>query len=102
MCVYAIVDMKSFEVIPQYVDLLTRIKESHEVPEILVGNKADLPRKVVSKELAKDIAKQSFFETSALSLERVEKIFYKLLLEIRCQKERRLHKHTKENCCIVL
>ena len=78
---------------------------SREVPKILVGNKADLPRKVVSKELAKDIAKQynmPFFETSAFSFEWVEKIFYKLLLEIRCQKERRLDKHTKENCCIVL
>ena len=31
MCVYAIDDMKSFEVIPQYIDFITRIKESPQV-----------------------------------------------------------------------
>ena len=108
ICVYAIYDIKSFEVIPQYIDRIARIKESKKVSMILVENKADLSSWTVMKsDLARNFAKQQnmpFFVTSALSRAGMEQVFVRLVNEIGYKKEEAFNKlePSTRQCCIVL
>ncbi|KAJ8390929.1 hypothetical protein AAFF_G00098490 [Aldrovandia affinis] len=43
LCVFAINNTKSFEDIHQYREQIKRVKDSDDVPMVLVGNKCDLP-----------------------------------------------------------
>ncbi len=82
ICVFALDDMKSFEVIPQYINRIARIQDSREVPVILVGNKADLSSWTVNCDVARNFAKQKnmpFLVTSALSRAGVEEVLTTLV-----------------------
>uniref|UniRef100_A0AAV2L0A6 GTPase KRas n=1 Tax=Knipowitschia caucasica TaxID=637954 RepID=A0AAV2L0A6_KNICA len=68
LCVFAINNIKSFEDIHHYREQIKRVKDSEDVPMVLVGNKCDLPSRSVDTKQAQDLARSygiPFIETSA-------------------------------------
>uniref|UniRef100_A0A8B9XUC1 Small monomeric GTPase n=1 Tax=Bos mutus grunniens TaxID=30521 RepID=A0A8B9XUC1_BOSMU len=66
---------------------ILRVKDTHDVPMILVGNKCDLEdERVVGKEQGQNLARQwnncAFLESSAKSKINVNEIFYDLVRQI--------------------
>uniref|UniRef100_A0AC11E6J5 HRas proto-oncogene, GTPase n=1 Tax=Ovis aries TaxID=9940 RepID=A0AC11E6J5_SHEEP len=68
LCVFAINHTKSFEDIHQYREQIKRVKDSDDVPMVLVGNKCDLAARTVESRQAQDLARSygiPYIETSA-------------------------------------
>ncbi|XP_074833461.1 GTPase NRas isoform X1 [Carettochelys insculpta] len=68
LCVFAINNSKSFADINLYREQIKRVKDSDDVPMVLVGNKCDLPTRTVDSKQAQELAKSygiPFIETSA-------------------------------------
>ncbi|XP_008046911.1 GTPase HRas isoform X3 [Carlito syrichta] len=68
LCVFAINNTKSFEDIHQYREQIKRVKDSDDVPMVLVGNKCDLAARTVESRQAQDLARSygiPYIETSA-------------------------------------
>lgn len=68
LCVFAINNTKSFEDIHQYREQIKRVKDSDDVPMVLVGNKCDLAARAVESRQAQDLARSygvPYVETSA-------------------------------------
>lgn len=89
LLVFAVNSVKSFDDIVVYREQILRVKDTEEVPMVLVGNKCDLPAWVVDMNRARDIAKQygiPFIETSAKTRMGVDDAFYSLVREIRKDK----------------
>merc|ERR1711974_128 len=88
LCVYSITSKASFGEIDEYVDSIRRIKDTDNVPVMIVGNKADLEddREVPKSEgdaKARSYGASTFLETSAKTKTNVEESFYQLVREIR-------------------
>ena len=65
---------------------ILRVKDTDDIPMILVGNKVDLPRREVDNKDASDYAKvknMPYIETSAKTRQGVDDAFYSLVREIR-------------------
>ncbi|DAA13500.1 GTPase HRas isoform X1 [Bos indicus] len=93
LCVFAINHVKSFEDIHQYREQIKRVKDSDDVPMVLVGNKCDLAARTVESRQAQDLARSygiPYIETSAKTRQGVEDAFYTLVREIRQHKVRKL------------
>ena len=102
LCVFAIDDIRSLEEVETYVTQIRRVKESDDVPSVLVGNKADLPR-VVDQELSQGYAishSMVYVETSAKTNQGVDDAFYTVVREIRSRKKPPSRKKKKK--CILL
>ncbi|CAM5123516.1 unnamed protein product [Natator depressus] len=87
---------------------ISRVKDSDDVPMVLVGNKCDLPSRTVDTKQAQELAKNygiPFIETSAKTRQGVEDAFYTLVREIRKHKEKisngRKKKCSKKKCVIL-
>uniref|UniRef100_A0A671MHA2 small monomeric GTPase n=2 Tax=Sinocyclocheilus TaxID=75365 RepID=A0A671MHA2_9TELE len=94
LCVFAINNTKSFEDIHQYREQIKRVKDSDDVPMVLVGNKCDLPARTVDTRQAQELACSygiPYIETSAKTRQGVEDAFYTLVREIRQHKLRKLN-----------
>ena len=67
--VYSISSQATFNDLLELRDQILRVKDSHDVPMVLVGNKCDLEdERVVSKDQGQSLAKQfncAFMESSA-------------------------------------
>ncbi|ENN75757.1 ras-like protein 1 [Dendroctonus ponderosae] len=97
LLVFAVNTVKSFDDIVVYREQILRVKDTEDVPMVLVGNKCDLPSWVVDMNRAREIAKQyniPFIETSAKTRMGVDDAFYSLVREIRKDK---FHKGKKSN-----
>ncbi|KAG8431473.1 hypothetical protein GDO86_018599 [Hymenochirus boettgeri] len=101
---------KSFENIHQYREQIKRVKDSDDVPIMLVGNKCDLPVWTVETQQAQDLSRSygiPYIETSAKTRQGVEDAFYTLVREIRQHKLRKLNRPDESetgclNCkCVV-
>ena len=82
---------KSFEEVSHYTDQINRIKDSEDVPMVLVGNKCDLPTRNVNLKQAEELAGNlgsPFIETSAKTRMGVDDAFYSLVREIRKKRGR--------------
>ncbi|VDM75991.1 unnamed protein product [Strongylus vulgaris] len=65
--VYSINDRNSLNELKEIHDVIVKLKQSENVPMVLVGNKTDL-RRVIPTSMGRDMSKQfgcSFYETSA-------------------------------------
>ncbi|MBN3289481.1 RASK GTPase, partial [Polypterus senegalus] len=108
LCVFAINNLKSFEDVHLYREQINRVKDSDDVPMVLVGNKCDLPSRTVETKPAQELAKSygiPFVETSAKTRQGVEDAFYTLVREIRKHKEkvsRNGKKKTSKRRCTIL
>ena len=88
---------KSFDEASNYIEQINRIKDSEDVPIVLVGNKCDLPTRNVDMKQAKEMAnnlESPFIETSAKTRMGVDDAFYSLVREIR-KKRVRINKPKK-------
>ncbi|TKS73247.1 GTPase HRas H-Ras-1 [Collichthys lucidus] len=73
---------------------IKRVKDSDDVPMVLVGNKCDLPARTVDTRQAQELARSygiPYIETSAKTRQGVEDAFYTLVREIRQHKLRKLN-----------
>ncbi|XP_008934529.1 PREDICTED: LOW QUALITY PROTEIN: GTPase HRas-like, partial [Merops nubicus] len=77
---------------------IKRVKDSDDVPMVLVGNKCDLPARTVETRQAEERARARarsygipYIETSAKTRQGVEDAFYTLVREIRQHKLRKLN-----------
>ncbi|KAK9400181.1 GTPase KRas [Crotalus adamanteus] len=110
LCVFAINNTKSFEDIHHYREQIKRVKDSEDVPMVLVGNKCDLPSRTVDTKQAQDLARSygiPFIETSAKTRQGVDDAFYTLVREIRKHKEKvskngKKKKKKSKTKCIIL
>ncbi|XP_033919028.1 GTPase HRas-like [Melopsittacus undulatus] len=92
LCVFAINNTKSFEDIHQYREQIKRVKDSNDVPMVLVGNKCDLRAQIVETQQVQDLARSyriPYIETSAKTRQGIEDAFCSLVRELHQQK---LHK----------
>uniref|UniRef100_A0AAV2LZP8 Ras-related protein Rap-1b n=1 Tax=Knipowitschia caucasica TaxID=637954 RepID=A0AAV2LZP8_KNICA len=81
--VYSITAQSTFNDLQDLREQILRVKDTEDVPMILVGNKCDLEdERVVGKEQGQNLARQwsncAFLETSAKSKINVNEIFYDL------------------------
>ncbi|KAJ3444337.1 ras-like protein rasd [Anaeramoeba flamelloides] len=87
LIVFAINSRNSFDEVSSFREQITRVKDSDDVPMIIVGNKNDLENeRQVSQGEGTDLAKSfncPFIETSAKTRINVEEAFFGLVREIR-------------------
>uniref|UniRef100_G3T8N8 small monomeric GTPase n=1 Tax=Loxodonta africana TaxID=9785 RepID=G3T8N8_LOXAF len=84
--VYSITAQPTFNDLQDLREQILRVKDTDDVPMILVGNKCDLQdERVVGKEQGQNLARQwnncAFLESSAKSKINVNEIFYDLVLK---------------------
>ncbi|KYO47736.1 ras-related protein Rap-1b [Alligator mississippiensis] len=96
--VYSITAQSTFNDLQDLREQILRVKDTDDVPMILVGNKCDLEdERVVGKEQGQNLARQwnncAFLESSAKSKINVNEIFYDLVY---CSSEPGL-----KNCCPI-
>ncbi|KAF7495709.1 GTPase -like protein [Sarcoptes scabiei] len=92
LLVFAVNNAKSYEDIASYREQIKRVKDSDDVPMVLVGNKCDLSYRAVDMFGANEVAKNygiPFIETSAKTRMGVDDAFYTLVREIRKVRERK-------------
>ena len=97
LLVFDVNNAKSFDEASNYIEQINRIKDSEDVPIVLVGNKCDLPTRNVDMKQAKEMAdnlESPFIETSAKTRMGVDDAFYSLVREIR-KKRVRINKPKK-------
>lgn len=91
---YSITDRQSFEEAVEYRKLISKVRNSDDIPIVLVGNKFDLQSaRKVSQEEGQALARQygcPFFETSATLRYYVDDTFHTLVREIRRKEKERL------------
>jgi len=105
LLVFAVNEAKSFENVGNYREQIRRVKDSDEVPMVLVGNKCDLSSRTVDSRLVQDAARSygiPAVDTSAKTRMGVDEAFYTLVREIRKNKEKQKEKpKRKRRCCIL-
>lgn len=87
LLVYSIDSRSSLDELTSFYEQIQRVKESDNVPILIVGNKCDLENeRQVSYEEGKQLAESfncKFFETSAKQRINVEESFYELVRNVR-------------------
>ncbi|XP_039647167.1 ras-related protein Rap-1b-like [Perca fluviatilis] len=104
--VYSITAQSTFNDLQDLREQILRVKDTEEVPMILVGNKCDLEvERVVAKESGIGLARQwnscAFLETSAKSKINVNEIFYDLVRQINRKSPVQGKARKKSNCQLL-
>ncbi|KAK5978981.1 ADP ribosylation factor [Trichostrongylus colubriformis] len=103
--VYSITAQSTFNDLVDLRDQILRVKDSEEVPMILVGNKCDLEdERVVGKDQGHNLARlfgSAYVETSAKAKINVDEVFHYLIRQIsrRYPDNGNLQKKTTKQCC---
>ncbi|KAL6740561.1 hypothetical protein Aduo_013905 [Ancylostoma duodenale] len=103
--VYSITAQSTFNDLMDLRDQILRVKDSDEVPMILVGNKCDLEdERVVGKDQGLNLARQfgsAYLETSAKAKINVNEVFYDLIRQINRRYPDTTKKpgETSKQCC---
>jgi len=104
--VYSITAQSTFNDLQDLREQILRVKDTDDVPMVLVGNKCDLEEeRVVGKEQGINLARTfncAFMETSAKAKINVNDIFYDLVRQINKKSpEKKLNKKKKSICLIL-
>lgn len=104
--VYSITAQSTFNDLQDLREQILRVKDTDDVPMVLVGNKCDLEdERVVGKELGKQLAQQfncSFMETSAKAKINVNDIFNDLVQQINKKSPEKKQSKKKSRMCALL
>lgn len=104
--VYSIVAQSTFNDLSELRDQILRVKDTTEVPMVLVGNKCDLAdQRVITSEQGETLANRfgcRFLETSAKTKHNVEQIFYDLIRQINKGEKKVPDSDKKRNRCSLL
>lgn len=91
LLVYSVIERESFNELSTFYQQILRVKDTDDVPIVLVGNKSDLTEeRSVSYEEGEKLAKQfncEFLETSAKQGINVDQAFHDLVRKIRAKNE---------------
>ncbi|KAI3384487.1 hypothetical protein SNEBB_008928 [Seison nebaliae] len=102
--IYSITAQSTLSDIRDMRDQIVRVKETTEVPMILVGNKLDLHQeRVVNREQGQQIAREfgcTFYEASAKDGTNIPEIFENLVIQINKKKPPKQHNHGPK-CCLL-
>eukprot|EP00118_Oscarella_pearsei_P004052 m.16833 g.16833 ORF g.16833 m.16833 type:complete len:184 (+) comp27158_c0_seq1:206-757(+) len=105
LLVYSITSQATFNDLHDLHEQILRVKDSPDVPMLLVGNKCDLEdERVVGKDQAQNLAKMwscGFLETSAKQKINVNEIFYDLVRLINRKSPEKPRRKKKSNCVIL-
>uniref|UniRef100_A0A914EJW5 small monomeric GTPase n=2 Tax=Acrobeloides nanus TaxID=290746 RepID=A0A914EJW5_9BILA len=106
LLVFALNELKSFENIQHYREQIRRVKDSDDVPMVLVGNKSDLTHRAVDVRQVQELARSfgiPYEETSAKTRTGVDDAFHSLVREIRNhrQRQRTTNPRRKKKCVIL-
>jgi len=104
--VYSITAQSTFNDLVDLRDQILRVKDTEDVPMVLVGNKCDLEdERVVGKDQGQNLAKQfancTFLETSAKQKINVNEIFHDLVRQINQRQPISDKKNKKKGCTIL-
>jgi len=104
--VYSITSQASFNDLNDLREQILRVKDTEDVPMILVGNKCDLEdERKVTKEQGEQLASSWRcvpMETSAKSKINVESVFYELVKQINKKTPDTRKTKQKKGCCAIL
>uniref|UniRef100_A0A0N4Z2X2 small monomeric GTPase n=1 Tax=Parastrongyloides trichosuri TaxID=131310 RepID=A0A0N4Z2X2_PARTI len=105
--VYSITAQSSFNDLMELREQILRVKDTENVPMILVGNKCDLEEeRVVGKDQGQNLARNfncSFMEASSKSKVNVQEVFYDLIRQIKSRyPEGKKRNGGKTKCCCTL
>lgn len=104
--VYSITAQSTFNDLQDLREQILRVKDTDDVPMVLVGNKCDLEdERVVGKDLGRSLAAQfncAFMETSAKAKINVNDIFYDLVQQINKKSPERKPNKKKKSLCVLL
>ncbi|XP_067933548.1 ras-related protein Rap-1-like [Watersipora subatra] len=104
--VYSITAQSTFNDLQDLRLQILRVKDTAEVPMVLVGNKCDLEdERVVGKDQGEGLANEwrvRFMETSAKSKTNVSEIFFELVRQINQKVPDVKKKQGGDNCCVLL
>ncbi|RIA96963.1 ras family-domain-containing protein [Glomus cerebriforme] len=91
LLVYSISSRSTFERVERFRDLITRVKDTDDIPIMLVGNKCDkITEREVSREEGMILARRfkcEFIESSAKTCVNVERAFYTVVRKIRANRD---------------
>ncbi|GBC13065.2 small G-protein Ras2 [Rhizophagus irregularis DAOM 181602=DAOM 197198] len=91
LLVYSISSRSTFERVERFRDQITRVKDTDNVPLMLVGNKCDkITEREVSREEGMNMARKlrcEFIESSAKTCVNVERAFYTVVRMIRANRD---------------
>lgn len=104
--VYSITAQSTFNDLQDLREQILRVKDTDDVPMVLVGNKCDLEEeRVVGKEQGHNLSRQfncAFMETSAKAKINVHDIFYDLVRQINKKSPEKKIKLKKKPLCALL
>ncbi|XP_017773733.1 PREDICTED: ras-like protein 3 [Nicrophorus vespilloides] len=104
--VYSITAQSTFNDLQDLREQILRVKDTDDVPMVLVGNKCDLEdERVVGKDLGGNLARTfncAFMETSAKAKTNVSEIFYDLVKQINKKSPEKKVKVKKPRLCTLL
>jgi len=105
--VYSITAQSTFNDLQDLREQILRVKDTDDVPLVLVGNKCDLEdERVVGKDQGMNLARQfnncSFLESSAKAKINVNEIFYDLVRQINKKSPEKKPKKQKKSHCNLL
>ncbi|KAK7592834.1 hypothetical protein V9T40_007586 [Parthenolecanium corni] len=104
--VYSITAQSTFNDLQDLREQILRVKDTDDVPMVLVGNKCDLEEeRVVGKEQGVNLSRQfscAFMETSAKAKINVNDIFYDLVRQINKKSPEKKQKTKKKSSCSLL
>ncbi|MGE3920101.1 MAG: GTP-binding protein [Gammaproteobacteria bacterium] len=91
MLVFSLTARSTLEALVENIGQIRRVKDTHETPIIIVGNKSDLAsERVISEAKAQEFAKKyglNYIETSAKSGNNVNEAFEMLLQKVNCNQD---------------
>ncbi|CAK8688653.1 ras-related protein M-Ras-like [Clavelina lepadiformis] len=110
LIVYSVTDRASYDHVPEFHDLILRVKDETAFPALLVANKVDLVhQRVVQEEEGREMAQQfgiPYIETSAKDPpQNVDKAFQDVVRIIRqqgIQQPQKTGPESSRSCCSIL
>ncbi|KAG8589625.1 hypothetical protein GDO81_006467 [Engystomops pustulosus] len=100
--VYSITAQSTFNDLQDLREQILRVKDTEDVPMILVGNKCDLEDERQGQNLARQWNNCAFLKSSAKSKINVNEIFYDLVRQINRKTPVEKKKPKKKSSCLLL